>query len=280
MAEPVSRVSIRKPRWLTSLIWKVAPIQALGTICDVDQPTLRLVEEVTASRAPASVSHPIRDELFPKLDGALTINEVDKVIHDAGKALSWLGQAFYADRDGEQLIRDAAARVTPKMLDVQDELEQALGAAAGAIAARKAVVAHETLRRFFTVCLHAPRTAAVDRVEIPAAVVPPIEYMREVALRLALLVIAIEHFAANRNALLAPLADKAFETSQTFRRAAREIGIDLTPWLDAPAATRTKRIMEAAKSFWGSLNDEQRRAVDEAWGERVEFPPRWPVPSS
>jgi hypothetical protein len=77
-----------------------------------------------------------------------------------------------------------------------------------------------------------------------------------------------------------PRLPKAFETSQTHRRATREIGIDLTPWIDAPAATRAKRIMEAAKGFWGSLDDEQRRAVDEAWGERVEFPPRWPQLSS
>ena len=246
----------------------------------MDQPALQLVEEVTASRAPASASHPIRDELFPKLDSARSINEVEKVIHDAGKALSWIGQALYADRDGEPLVRDAAVRVIPKMLSVQDELEQALGATAGAVAARKAIVAHETLRRFFAVCLHAPRTSAVPRIEIPAAVMPPIDYLREVALRLALLVIAVEHLVASRSALLAPLADKAFETSQTFRRATRELGIDLTPWLDAPAVTRTKRIMEAARGFWGSLNDEQRRAVDEAWGERVELVPRWPLPSS
>lgn len=246
----------------------------------MDQPTLQLVEEVTASRAPVAVPNPIRDELFPKLDKALSINEIERVIHDASKPLAWLGKALVGDKDGEQLVRDVLARVLPRMLDVQDELVQAAAAVASPLEARKAVIAHETLRRFFAVCMQAPRSPSAERVEIPAVVMPPLEYMREVALRLALLVIAVEHLVAHGSALLGAVADKAFETSQTFRRATREIGIDLTPWLDAPAATRAKRIMEAAKGFWGSLNDEQRRAVDEAWGERVEFPPRWPQPSS
>ena len=93
---------------------------------------------------------------------------------------------------------------------------------------------------------------------------PPLEYMREVAVRLALLVLALEHLLEH-GTLLAPLADKAFETSQMLRRAAQGIGFDLTPWLDAPPAMRQKRIMEAASGFWGVLDDDQRRAVDEAW---------------
>jgi hypothetical protein len=92
--------------------------------------------------------------------------------------------------------------------------------------------------------------------------------------------IAIEHLVARDSALVVPLADKAFETSQTLRRAMRDVGIDLTPWIDAPTAVRARRIIEAAKGFWSSLSDEQRRVVDEAWGERVEFPPRWPQPAS
>jgi hypothetical protein len=55
----------------------------------------------------------------------------------------------------------------------------------------------------------------------------------------------------------------------------REVGFDLTPWTDAPAAIRARRILEVANGFWGSLDNEQRRAIDEAWGERVELPPRW-----
>jgi hypothetical protein len=94
--------------------------------------------------------------------------------------------------------------------------------------------------------------------------------MRGVAVRLALLVVALEHLGGRGGAPVAPLADKAFETSQTLRRAMQDIGVDLTPWVDAPPATRTKRILEAANGFWSSLNDDQRRAVDEAWGERVE----------
>jgi hypothetical protein len=246
----------------------------------VDQPTLQLVEEVTASRIPAPVSNPIRDELFPKLEKAQGIQEIERVLHDASTTLTWLGQALIADTDGEQLVRDGLARVVPKMLAVQDDLEHAVAATSSPLAARKAIAAHETLRRFFAVCIQAPRSAPAERVALPAAAMPPLEYMREVALRLALLVIAVEHLVVRGSALLAPLADKAFETSQTLRRATREIGIDLTPWIDAPAATRAKRIMEAAQGFWGALDDEQRRAVDEAWGERVEFPPRWPQPSS
>jgi len=93
-------------------------------------------------------------------------------------------------------------------------------------------------------------------------------------------VVVIEHLVARDHSLVAPLADKAFETSQTLRRAAQGLGIDLTPWADAPAATRLKRIMEAARGFWGALDDDQRRTVGEAWGERVELPPQWPLPSS
>jgi hypothetical protein len=174
-------------------------------------------------------------------------------------------------------VHDALARAVPQMLAIQDALERALEVAAGAVTARKFIVAHETLRRFLAVCLQAPR--GDGRVEIPTAVMPSVDYMRGVALRLALLVVALEHLVARGSALVVPLADKAFETSQTFRRASREIGIDLTPWTDAPAATRTRRIVEAAKGFWSSLDDEQRRAVEEAWGERVELAPRWPPPS-
>jgi hypothetical protein len=243
----------------------------------VDEPTLQLVEDAVASRAPASLPHPIRNELFPRLDKARTIEDAEQVIHDAGLALAWLGNALVADAGNEQLVHDALARAVPQMLAIQDALERALEVAAGAVTARKFIVAHETLRRFLAVCRKAPR--GDGRVEIPTAVMPSVDYMRGVALRLALLVVALEHLAARGSALVAPLADKAFETSQTFRRASREIGIDLTPWTDAPAATRTRRIVEAAKGFWSSLDDEQRRAVEEAWGERVELAPRWPPPS-
>jgi hypothetical protein len=103
--------------------------------------------------------------------------------------------------------------------------------------------------------------------------------VRDLVLRLAMLVVALEHLTAGGGALIAPLADKAFETSQTLRRAVRELGIDLTPWLDAPASTRVRRIADAARGFWDTLDDEQRRAVGEAWGERVELPSQWPPPS-
>jgi hypothetical protein len=245
----------------------------------VDEPTLQLVEDAVASRTPASVPHPIRNELFPRLDKVQTIEDVELVIHDAGLALAWLGNALVADVNSEQLVRDALARAVPQMLAIQDALERALDVAAGAVTARKFIVAHETMRRFFAVCLQAPPGDGGGRVEIPTAAMPSIDYMRGVALRLALLVVALEHMVVRGSALVAPLADKAFETSQTFRRAMREIGIDLTPWTDAPAAIRARRIVEAAKGFWSSLNEEQRRAVDEAWGERVELAPRWPPPS-
>jgi hypothetical protein len=60
----------------------------------------------------------------------------------------------------------------------------------------------------------------------------------------------------------------------------RELGFDLTPWTDAPPAIRARRILEAASGFWSSLDNEQRSAIDEAWGERVELPLRWPQPPS
>jgi hypothetical protein len=240
----------------------------------VDEPTLQLVEDAVASRAPASVTHPIRNELFPRLDKARTIEEVEQVIHDAGLALAWLGNVLVADANGEHLVHGALVRAVHQMLAIQDALERAVDAVAGAVTARKFLVAHETLRRFLAVCLQESR--GHGRVDIPTAAMSSIDYMGTVALRLALLVVALEHLALEGSALVAPLADKAFETSQTFRRASREIGIDLTPWTDAPAATRARRIVEAAKGFWSSLDDEQRRAVEEAWGERVELASRWP----
>jgi hypothetical protein len=242
--------------------------------------TLHLVEEAVASRAPASVSHPIRNELFPRLDQARTVDEAEKVIHDAGQALAWLGDALVTNPAGEQLLRDAMARAVAQMLTIQDGLERMLGAAIGNVAARKALVAHETLRRFLAVCGLAPRGEGREHHEIPSAAKPPIEYVRGVAVRLALLVVALEHLALRESALLAPLADKAFETSQTFRRATQDLGIDLTPWIDAPPTTRAKRIMKATHGFWSSLDDAQRHAVGEAWDERVELPPQWPPPLS
>ena len=245
----------------------------------MDEPTLRLVEEAVASRAPASV-YPIRTELFPRLDMARTLDEAERVIHDASRALPWLGDALVAGPEGEQQLRDTLARAVSQMLAIQDGLERALGAAAGDVAARKAIVAHETLRRFFAVCMRVPRDESREHRIMPSAARPSIEYMRSVAVRLALLVVALEHLAARGSALLAPLADKAFETSQTFRRAMQDLGADLTPWTDAPPATRLKRIMEAADGFWSSLDDDQRRAVGESWDERVELPPRWSPPPS
>jgi hypothetical protein len=252
-----------------------------GTIdTPTDETTLRLVEEAVASRAPASVSHPIRDELLPRLGMARTLGEAEQVIHDAGRALPWLGDALVSGPESEQALRDALARVVSRMLAIQDGLERALGAVVGAVAARKAIVAHETLRRFLAVCVQVPRGEAREHREIPSAARPSIEYMRRVAARLALLVVALEHLVGRGSALVAPLADKAFETSQTFRRAMQDLGVDLTPWTDAPPATRVKRIMEAANGFWSSLDDDQRRAVGEAWDERVELPSRWPPPPS
>lgn len=242
--------------------------------------TLQLVEDVVASRIPASVPHPIRDELLPRLVQARTLDEAERAIRDAAKVLGWLGDALVAEPHGQELARKALERTVPRMLAMQDGLEQAVEAAADAIAARKTIVAHETLRRFLTISLHEANSGSPSHSELPSPAVPTVKYLSEVALRLALLVAAIEHLAPQRAPVVTALAQKAFETSQTFRRATRELGIDLTPWADAPAATRTKRILEAAKVFWSSLDTEQRRAIDEAWGERVELPPRWPLPSS
>jgi hypothetical protein len=246
----------------------------------MDEPTLHLVEEAFASRAPASVSHPIRNELFPRLDQARTLDEAEQVIHDAGQALGWLGDALVMNPESEPLLRDTMARAVAQMLTIQDGLERVLGATIGSVAARKALVAHETLRRFLAVCVLAPRSEGSRHRELPSAAQPPLEYMRGVAVRLALLVVALEHLAQRGSALLAPLADKAFETSQTLRRSTQDLGVDLTPWIDAPPATRAKRIMEAAHGFWSSLDDDQRHAVGEAWGERVELPPQWQPPRS
>lgn len=247
----------------------------------VDELTLQLVEEVVTSQLSPSVPHPIRDELLPRLGQARTLGEAELAIHDAAKVLGWLGDALVAEPDGQQLARKALERIVPRMLPMQDSLEQVVEAAADTIAARKTIVAHETLRRFLTLSLReAKHGPPPPHAELPVAAVPTVKYMSEVALRLALLVAAIEHLASQRAPLLAALAQRAFETSQTFRRATREIGIDLTPWADAPAATRAKRILEAAKVFWNSMNTEQRHAIGEAWGERVELQPRWALPSS
>jgi hypothetical protein len=245
----------------------------------VKEPTLQWVEDAVAGRAPASVAHPIRDALFPRLDKARTLEDAEKVIHDAAHALPWLGAALVEDAAAEQLQRDAVVRALPRMLTIQDDLERLIEATFDAVTARKAILAHETFRRLLAVCADAPRSDS-GITQIPAAVKPSIDYMRDVALRLALLIVAVERLIDRASALVPALADKAFKTSQTLRHFLQEFGIDLTPWLDAPPQTRAKRILEAAKGFWDSLNDEQRRAVGEAWGERVELPLRWPPPSS
>jgi hypothetical protein len=237
-------------------------------------PTLHLVEQAVARQAPAAGAHPIGDALFPRLDYASSLDEVEQAIHGAGHALVWLGDMLVTDPEREPHPRDALARAASQLLALQDGLERLLEAEVGKVAARRAIVAHETFRRFLAVCAQAPHASSGDPLDRSGAAKPPLEYMREVAVRLALLVLAIEHLLGHGSAFLAPLADKAFETSQTFRRAAQGIGLDLTPWLDAPPAKRWKRIMEAASGFWGALDDDQRRAVDEAWSERVELPPQ------
>jgi len=248
----------------------------------VSELTLQLFEEVVASRNPSSVPHPIRDELLPHLRQARTLEEAELAIHDTARIMAWLGDALIADPDGERLVHKALERAVPHMLTMQDDLERLVDAATGAVAARKTIVAHETLRRLFAIVAQAGehRPVAVTHTELPSAAMPTVKYMSDVVLRLALLVGAIEYLASQRSPLVVELAHKAFETSQTFRGAMRAVGIELTPWADAPPATRTKRILEAAKSFWSSLNTDQRRAVDEAWDERVELLPRWPLPSS
>lgn len=251
-------------------------VELRGTLLVVGELTLQLVEDAIASRTSVSALDPIRDELFPLLEHARTIEDAETAIHGAVTSLAWLGDALVPDQvdgqvDGES-GRDALARALPRMLAIQDELERVIEAASGAIAARKVLLAQETLRRFFAVCAQASR----NHTALSLAAMSSRDYVRGVALRLAVLIVAVEYLAAAGSVLAAPLADKAFETSQTLRRAMREVGFDLTPWTDAPAATRARRILEAANGFWSSLDDEQRRAVDEAWGERVELPPRWP----
>jgi hypothetical protein len=241
--------------------------------------TLQLVEDVVASRAPASPRPVLRDALLPRLERATTLDEVELAIHDVAKVAGRLGDTLVAAPDGPNTAPAAVERIIERMLSMQDALEQDVVVAADAMAARKALVAHETLRRLFALALRdAPDKAA--RADVPAAVVPSVRYLSDVALRLALLVAAIEHGVHRRTPLIAAVAQRAFETSQTLRRAARELGLDLTPWSDAPAAIRAKRVVDAAKVFWGSLNAEQQRTVDDAWGERVELATRWPLPSS
>lgn len=247
-----------------------------GTLLVVGELTLQLVEGAIAVRPPVSALDPIRGELFPLLERAQTMEDAEEAIHGAMTSLAWLGDALVAGQVDGEGRRDALARALPRMLAIQDELERVIEAASGPIAARKVLVAQETLRRFFAVCGQAPRAGATGSL----ATVSSRDYVRGVALRLAVLIVAVEYLAAAGSALVAPLADKAFETSQTLRRAMREVGFDLTPWIDAPAAIRARRILEAANGFWSSLDDEQRRAVDEAWGERVELPPRWHGPPS
>jgi hypothetical protein len=242
----------------------------------VHEATLQLVKEVVGSRV--SSTKTIEGELFPGLDRARSLDAAEAAVHEAMRALPWVGNALVVDVAREELARRALERAVPGMLALQDDLERAVEGVADVASARKVLIAHETLRRFLSAGLEVRPTARP--VEVPAAVVPPLEYMRGIALRLALLVVAIEHLLTTQPGLIADLAHKAFETSQTFRRATRELGLDLTPWADAPPATRARRIIEAARGFWSSLGQEQRRAVDEAWGERVEMPPRWPLPSS
>lgn len=241
----------------------------------MDEPTLLVVEAAIASRAPATAPHPIRDELLPRLDEARTLDDVERAIHGAGHTLAFLGAALVADPRSGRPIGDSLAPGVLQMLAVQDELERVFAAAAGDVAARQVLVAHETLRRFL---MGRGQAAEADgaRAEFATAAKPSVEFLGGVALRLALLVVALEHLVARGGALIAPLADKAFETSQTLRGAARDLGLDLTPWIDAPSAMRTKRILEAARGFWGSLDDDRRRAVGEAWDEHVEIAPRWP----
>lgn len=248
--------------------WQVSPVVRWAHML---APTLRWIEEAVASQALAAGAHSIGDELFPRLDHARSLEELEQTIHRVGQDLAWLGDALVVGPERAPSERDAMARAAPGLLALQDRFERLLEAEIGKVGARKALVVHETLRRFQAACAQPPRGDS-EQVGLSGAARPSLDYIRGIAVRLALLVLALEHLAERHSPLLAPLADRAFETSQTLRRAAQALGLDLTPWLDAPPATRWRHITEAARGFWGALDEDQRRGVGEAWSERVDLP--------
>jgi len=67
---------------------------------------------------------------------------------------------------------------------------------------REVSVIATAIRRFFIVCAQVPRGEGREHREIPSAALPSIEYLREVAVRLALLIVALEHLVARDSAPL------------------------------------------------------------------------------
>lgn len=242
----------------------------------MDDLTLQIVEDVAAG-SPGAFPTTIRAVLLPQLERARSISEAEAAIRACLDSVPWIGDTGI----GDAAIREARDRGGERMLAMQDAIELLVTNAADAVTAREVLVAHETLRRLLVVSLRVEAMDASQRPEakrdVPGVLLPFFEYVRTVSVRLVLLIVSIEHLA-NRgpNLIIAELANKAFETSQTLRRTLSSAGIDLTPWADAPAETRARRIAESARVFWNNLTNEQRTAVDEALGERVEIPPRWP----
>jgi hypothetical protein len=230
----------------------------------MEELTLQVVEDVAANGGSSSG---LRSGMLPRLERARSMDEAEAAIRAALDALPWFGDTTLTPNT-RRSIRDRVQQ----MLAAQDEIEARIATVTDAVTAQQVLVAHETLRRVMAF-------AVVDEPRppppLPPFLTPPLEFVATVGRRLVLLVVALEHLArAGKHELLAELANKAFETSQTLRRAFRSCGGDLTPWADAPAAIRARRISESARTFWNGLSAEQQHAIDDALGERVEIP--WP----
>ncbi len=243
------------------------------------EPLLQLLDAVreTTSRAPASPD-PIRDTFLPSIRKATSLDDSEALLHAATTNLQWLSSKLAQDlsvsRSG---LREHFDRTASLLLDYQDQLRDSVAKEAGEAPAQQTLLAQETFRRFLVEGRpqHAP-VPGDAKTSMSGVAQPTLEYLLAVALRLALLVLAIEHLASQkrRELLLRGLANKAFETSQTLRGLVQELNFDLTPWLDVPA-TRARRIAESASSFWNSFTPEDQKAVAEAWAEPVDLSAKW-----
>lgn len=167
--------------------------------------------------------------------------------------------------------------VAAEMLANQDRLFAVVDDGAGELAARGWLIAAETLRRLLRVVAGFLADPAIMNGAPPspaevAPFEPSIQFFVATAGRLLMLTLAIEHLCTRgRPQLVSELARKAFETSQTLRHLASDLGFDLTPWLDAPAELRARRIADAAQAIFERIPRERLDDVRDAWNTRTKL---------
>lgn len=242
------------------------------------EPVLQLLDAVreTATASTKVLPDPVRDPFLPAIRKAGSVAEFEEALHATTDYFKWLWSELAKEIGPSRSdLQDRVDRTTALLLDSQDGLRDSVAAKTDDVAAEQALVAQETFRRFLREGMIVVATTPQQRTPPSLRTEPAFDFVVSVVLRLALLLLAIEQLTSEkpeRGLILRDVAAKAFETSQLLRG---QLTIDLTPWVDVPEL-RALRIAESASSFWGGLSADDRKAVSEAWAERVDLTPRWP----